>query len=290
MAATCVMYPIVAALVASEIELGPDRQWNPANDKQRDFLDTVFKVSRAEVAKIPEIESICSKNFTTINTFLKDRGFSIQLDPFFPPDIGMASVLKLAIEWLEKGTAVEVPLHASEATMFPAVRLVKGLKFLHSAQHTHDVLEIATKTGDVVYLTATDSPIVSAELAAFSARLLGSLGPSSTRYSGAVFPMVDLDHSPDISWLCMMSCADTDGNDAQIVQALQQTKFAMDEYGAKVESAVAIRMTRCAVVHEEPFVIDRPFVAMVMRPSLSQPIFVGYLDTDCWKRPQRTSL
>jgi hypothetical protein len=98
--------------------------------------------------------------------------------------------------------------------------------------------------------------------------------------------MVNLDMQPDISWLLRMSTVDQAGMPWAISQALQQTKFAMDEFGATVESAAAIGV-RCLCLPNR-YQIDRPFVAAVFRPGLKLPIFIGYLDTDCWNRPPRT--
>lgn len=285
---TSVMYPIVTALVAAEAELGPNRDWKPINDKQRRFLSNIFAPSREEATKIPEIESTSSRNHEVINEFLRSRGFSIKLDPFqSPSDFGVASVLKLALEWLEKGTKTQITAQGQGTQLYPAVHMEGGVQFFTAQGHEHQVVKLLTKSGDEVYLTMMDKPVPQDDLDITALRLLCNLSPNR-QHSKVVFPMVDLDQQPDISWLVEMWTPTNVPNEFGIVkQALQQTKFAMDEVGAKVESAVAIGMVRSVSRVAPPYRIDKPFLAVVTRPTLKQPIFVGYLDTDCWKKPVR---
>jgi len=287
MSSTAVLYPIISALVVSEKELGANRTWTAVNEKQEQFL-RLFETSRVEVAKIPEIESVCSHSHETINSFLKSKGFSIQLQPFNPVDIGVASVLKLVLEWAEKGSENSVMVEGNPSR-FPAVYIKKkGVTCHKSAGHAHPIAQLHTTNGDEVFLTAVDAPVPQDQLTARAESILSGLSTTPEAFAGVIFPMVDLDHQPDISFLLNMHTVGSDGIGARIAQALQQTQFAMDEIGAVVKSAVAMHMTRCAVLNEaDPIIINRPFLAMVRRPGLKQLIFVGYMDVDCWKRPKR---
>jgi hypothetical protein len=71
-----------------------------------------------------------------------------------------------------------------------------------------------------------------------------------------------------------------------IGQALQQTKFRMNEKGAKVESAVAMSLNRGMAVEPEPYVIDRPFVLWIERPGMAIPFFAAVLCEDVWREPK----
>jgi len=287
MSATAVLYPIISALVASEKELGPNRTWTAVNEKQEQFL-VDFQASREEVGKIPEIESICSHSHEVVNSFLKAKGFSIQLQPFNPVDIGVASVLKLVLEWAEKGSENSV-LVEGNPSRFPAVFIKeKGVSFHKAADHAHPVAQLFTKSGDEVFLTMVDAPLTQDQLTASASRILSNLSATPGIFAGVIFPMVDLDHQPDISFLVNMSTVGDDGVGARVAQAMQQTQFAMDEIGAVVKSAAAMQMARCVVLNQpDPHIINRPFLAIVRRPGLKQFIFVGYINTDCWKRPKR---
>ena len=58
-------------------------------------------------------------------------------------------------------------------------------------------------------------------------------------YRSVLFPMVDYDEHVDISWLIGMRTFDVSNSEFGISQALQQTKFKMNQLGARVKSAVA---------------------------------------------------
>ncbi len=283
---TSVVYPIISALVAAEAELGPNRQWTATNDAQQQFLATAFGPSRNEVSGIPEIESTSSRNYEVVNEFLRSRGFSIQLSPFQrPDDFGTASVLKLALEWLEKGTETQVQTQGDETQLYPAVRMNGGVRFFNAPNHPHTVVRLSTKSGDDVYLTMMDQPVSEDQLSNKAIELLGNLTYSNREFEGVIFPMVDLDVQPDITWLLSMNTTGDDGKPGIISQALQQTKFSMDEIGAKVQSAVAIAVSRG--IGPAPHRINKPFLTVVKRFGLNKPLFVGYIDTDCWKKPAR---
>lgn len=287
--ATSVLYPIVSALVSAEEELGPQRAWLAQNDAQHQFLELVHGPSRNEVNGIPELESLASQNIEAVNNFLRERGFTITLRPTGQAgDIGVASVLKLTLEWLLSGKGVELQAKGT-TNVYPGVRLQEdAVEFFESPYHLHPIVQIFTRSGDEVFLTKVSGTVSESFLRAIAGHVLSELKSSKERYDGVIFPMIDLDMQPDISWLCGLSTVGKDGVPAVISQAIQQTKFCMDEVGAKVESAVAMMVSRGIIIDApQPYVINQPFLAIVKRPSLKQPIFIGYLDTDCWKKPAR---
>jgi hypothetical protein len=95
---TRVIHPIISALIAAETELGQNRTWEGRSELQQEFI-RLFEANRAETSNIPEIENISSRDHKIINEFLRSRGFQIELQPFAPSDFGVASVLKLKLEW-----------------------------------------------------------------------------------------------------------------------------------------------------------------------------------------------
>jgi hypothetical protein len=283
---TLVNYPIVGALVATEAEIGSNRTWESENDQQAEFLRDVFGPSRDEVAGIPELKGICSRDHEVVNAFLRQNGFSIQLNPMAGIDkIAAASILKLALEWAEKGTTTNVTYDGKN---YPAVKMgAGGVRFYECHGHQNPVCVIRTKSGDDVGLTMLDSnPLTEKELALTADRIFENLQHHRGEFAGLVFPMVDLDMRPDISWLLGMKTMCADGLQGIISQALQQTRFAMDEVGARVESAAAVAVSRGMSV-PQVHVINRPFIAVVNRDGLRQNIFTGYIAPDSWKRPAR---
>ena len=298
MSNTCVIYPLTAALVKAEDILGPNRAWHANNATQSLFLEEFFDTaSRKESPSIPEIESIAAWEAETINRFLRERGFEIQLTPFrsSPNDkeFGVASVLDLLVTWLEPGN--EVPLKVSNTGAisphgekeYPAVRMVKGISFSSASQHPHPIARLQTQSDDVVYLTRLDTPPKGFDLLHYAKQLSAALTPNYD-YAGVVFPMVDLKQTVDISWLIGMQTTADNNKIATISQALQETHFSMDTKGAHAKSAVAlgIRLTHAVTRPRPDLIIDGPMLVWCERPHLTQPLFVAHVTQEDWKKPE----
>jgi len=104
----------------------------------------------------------------------------------------------------------------------------------------------------------------------------------SCRFEGVMFPMVELDMQPDIRWIHGM-----ENGSWSIEQALQQTRFRMNEKGAKVESAAAMRsICEDASAKPTPVLIDGPFLLWIERKGLDVPLFCAVLCEDAWKEPK----
>lgn len=283
---TAATYPIVAALVTAEqMEgMGPDRQWQSSNDLQRQFLEQFFKACRNEVGNIPEIESLASWNFEEVNAFLRQRGFTIQLQPFRPPDFGVASVLDLLVEWVQEGEAGTV--QGIDTRDYPAVRISQeGADFYEVDGHPHPIVALETKTGDVVYMTMLDSePAYEFDLIDQVEGLSHGMRPTYG-YGGVIFPMVDLDQRVDIRWLIGLTTRGVDGRPATITQALQQNILKINEVGARAKSAVAIEGSRGMHMPEPDLVINGPFLVWFERSHLAKPLFAGYITQEHWKNP-----
>lgn len=255
-------------------------KWAPKSRAQETFL-TYYSVARQEIREMSELESIVSDNAEVINNFLRIRGFNIKLDPFSkdPPEIGAACIFKLLLEWFQAGTKTTVRHGA-----YPAVRLDRSiLEFYSSEACDNPIVSVKTKSGDRVYMTVVDAEDVSEGLEL--AQVIQAQMKQIYEYGNVVFPMVSYDSEVDIGWIKGMKLVGGK-NSWQIKQALQQTKFRMNEIGAKVESAVAISMMRCTSVETEPdLIIDKPFLLWIMRRGQTYPLFAGYFGEADWKRP-----
>ncbi|MFA6537372.1 MAG: hypothetical protein WCT18_03140 [Patescibacteria group bacterium] len=241
--------------------------------------------TRDNLKDIPEIERCSSRDYEVINAWLASKGLTIKLDKFDPSTaMGMASYLEIKLQWLVKGTQANIK---SKNQYFPGVKLPqKAVRFFWNQEHGNIIAQILTKNGDEIFLTIAEKPMDENELQQF-AKLVTEAKTVAVAFTGINFPMIDLDHQPDISWLGGMSILDQKKNPYFISQALQQTKFSMNENGATVESGVAISARRGHSFDEKrPLIIDEPFVVVIRRPGIELPIFVGYLDDDCWKTPK----
>lgn len=72
----------------------------------------------------------------------------------------------------------------------------------------------------------------------------------------------------------------------RIRQALQETRFQMNEKGARAQSAVAIEIcVKCIQQPTPTFDITEPFYIWIERPGMSVPLFAAYVDQVDWKEP-----
>lgn len=281
MSVTVCTYPIVGAVRKADDMLGPDRIWRPRNGMQMRFVHEYY--TAADLLRIPELEAIASSSAAEINAWLAERKFDITLDPFRDDGFGTACMLDVLVSWLVTGDVR--PLQLATRTEVPGVLLKDGVSFTESKRRGI-IVSIETKNGDIVRLTREDTAPQGLDLADYVAvRASDSVVPNHD-YAGVHFPMVDLDQQPDISWLIGMSTSDEQGDPWYIAQALQQTKFKMNQFGARVKSAAAIGLMRSSAQRpKSPLVIDGPFVIEVLRPGLKRPLLVAHITPEDMKDP-----
>jgi len=265
-------------------------KWNYRNIEQEKYLKIY---ENCKGAKIPEIESKVSiGTVEPVNKFLKDKGFDIQLDQLkTPEDLAIASVLELLLKWIDVGIKGKIHYNNSEYT---GVHLESGVNVMdvgigYGISTIGPVGIINTRNKDKVLMTIpSKKPNTSFEVLDMARSLILCEKRPSEYYESynLSFPMIDLDIKPDINWLVDMWTWRTDNPDKgwNIDQALQQTKVKLNEEGCEIKEAVAIGV-RCFCASfdmKHPFVIDKPFLLVVQREGLKEPLFSAYLDIDSW--------
>lgn len=286
MSTTFVSLPITGCLVKAEDIAGAGLNWRSVSDLQCHFLEQYFASECGKVASLPDIESIVSWSIDEINQFLKNHGFDIQLeDNDDPSTFGVASVLDVLVEWPEIGALREIV--TAKGDRYEGVRLLKHNVFVQKARcHEHPIVQIRTKSGDVVNMTVSDgSPGDGFALMRSIATLRAAMEPDYTRNSAVVFPMIDLNQQVSLDWLLGMVAVRADGSEDHISQALQQNKLRMNEVGARAQSAATIAVTRGISVPSPDVVIDRPFYFWIERQGLERPLFSAYITEADWKNP-----
>lgn len=289
---TATFTPIITALVKAEDILGPNRHWRAVSPVQTNFLKKYFpkrgEIEGALVDTSPEnplkVGSIASYAAEEINSFLASKGFNITLEPFTDPgEFGTASVMDVLVKWLHPGTSTK--LVAADGQTYPAARLKRGVELGMSSISRTPVAYIDTQHPDCrVGLAVPTKPISDAfELVDFVESIRKARLHPDFQHQGLVFPKVSLDQRVNIDWIKGMSTTGDDGLPAIITQALQQTKYRMNEIGARAESAVALGITRG--MSPAPLVIDRPFVCWMEKVGVSLPLFAGYINYSDWKDP-----
>jgi len=283
---TVTVYPIAKAVLEAEnLVLGPNRVWTSTNDTQRIFIDGFLDPCRGE--NIPEIQSLASREADALNQFLREKGFSIQLQPFAKNEFGVVSILNLLVEWMTTGTITVIHTNGA-GKEFPGVRIgegEEGVTFYSAPPHEHPIVGLATKSADVVYMTMMEDPPEGFALVA-KAEELSREKNHSFEFGGLAFPMVNLNQEVNIGWLIDMRTVDKDENPVKISQALQQTKLRMNEVGARAESAAAVGLMTLGSSSPPPdHIIDQPFLMWIERPDLVTPLFVGHITQENWSNP-----
>jgi hypothetical protein len=322
----CVL-PIISALsTANNFENLKDVHWNTVNSEQELFVENLWP-NRADLdlLKNGEMRSEASRDVNVVNQFLRDNNFTIQLkdlnDSFA---FYVASILKVALEWEKEGTktTLNIPSLGNNLEVrkeFPAVKFDKkcdqNFKVYNVKNHSplsgwaghNEILEIKAKNGDLVYMMGEREYCASAaalyEFISFSPTsskcanisFLNELNHWNNQcvdknevvYDQAIFPMVAIDQEVDIKWLEKIKACSGKQERYEVVQALQQTKFQMNEKGAKVESAVAISCLKscCPSVPKKVLKIENAFYLWIMRPGMKTPVFAAYVDMDAWRVP-----
>lgn len=286
MSKTQCVYPQVGCLIAAEEILGDNRAWRPVNKEQKKFLKEAFDACKGEVKDMSELESLASWECETINTFLKEKGFDIQLEEFTDGEFGAASVLDVLVKWLIEGEKAEEK--TPEGKTFDAAKLPENtVKYYEAKGHTYPIAKLLTKEDDhFVYMTMLDKEPDQLDLVSIASKLQNSLKVNDG-YANLIFPCVDIDQKVDIEWLKYMETTSKDGRDWYISQALQQTKLRMNEKGARAQSAVAIGVRVTSMPEpKQDYIINKPFLTWFDRPGLSTPLLVGYITEEDWKRPK----
>jgi len=290
---TMVMAPINKAIDKLEEYLGLIGKWEHTNELQKHYIYNLL-CRREELRHYSDVElrAWASKIAAELNRILADEGFDIRLDDFGPDECGVVTILDVIVNWIVKG---KVDKLTYGGMTYPAVKMkptaeVDGRNKLifasqNSSSHAHPIAKIPTESGDVVYMTIADKPLADFELMG----RIDNIHQSSMQggmYDWLKFPMVDLNHETDISWLIGMNTRDKSGDPWIISQAKQQTKFKMNQYGARVKSAVAVSVVKaCVSVEEHGLLIDKPFYLWIERPSVITPTVYAYIDVPDWKDP-----
>ncbi len=273
---TVSFYTVSAAVYkAQEVVRGLTK---PVNDYQIRFITDFYHP--LDIDKIPEISSYASTSASELNKILADAGFDIRLDEFSGHAFGVVSILDLLLQWQKIGEKGKIDYK------YAGVRLDNAVTFRKSHLSYYPIACIETKNGDLLYMVIADKPLIRFSLMKTVSDIIEESVLLENVYRAVRFPTVTYNQQIDLSWLLGLQFVTKDDL-WYIGQALQQTKFELDEKGAYIKDAVAIEMVYagCALAVIEPvdMIIDKPFYLLVQRKGLRMPLFVGYFSYDTWK-------
>jgi len=269
-------------------KLGKMVNWTPANEDQYQFLRRFIGAKSLVDTLGDNLKRKADLDVNVINAWLKENGFDIQLDAMPGTAFAVASILDVLVEWVKEGDVTTV---YNEKGTFPAVSLKsehsKNVKmFINRGIYPFPVAQVETKNGDKVFMSVLDHMPNEAFALSDKVTMLQTLTNETNNIegcSGVIFPMINYDKMVNIGWIVGMQ---TGNDEYYISEALQQTKFRMNEMGARAQSAVAMSMRCGAMAEAAPWVrIDKPFVLWIERPGVALPLFIGVFAEDVWKKP-----
>lgn len=264
-------YPLFGCLDEFEKNTG-NSEWNPQNDRQFDIVEAK-KAIKLEL--IPELESISSKDVEVINKFLADRRFNIRLHPEMLQGWAAASVLNVKTKWKNEAESTEF---TKNGETFDAFSMKNGFTF-----YKNGIIEIITEGSDRLFLSMQSDVPEKLDL------WISQQDVQLTEWvyvNKIVIPKIKYNKEVDISW--MVGMANSNGD--WISQALQETRFKMDEKGSHLESAAAMYLISGSMpVQEVIYTVDEPFILWIQRPGLETPLLAAYFDKDVWVKSEKTS-
>lgn len=293
--ASAVFAPIIKALVECEgfVQGISHEGWMPSNLEQRIFLER-FYAHRHELEAFgpDELKAWVRKTAEELNQILADHKYEIRLEPW--PDnegsFGVVAIMDALARWIHPGERQQIYCK-NNGLNYPGVKITRHAHEFSSPAHPHPLLAIQAQDNYEVWMTAADEPLSGLDLVCRVQDIRDAGLHLEVSNVHGHFPMINLNQKVDIGWLKGIHAVGNDtGQPVIITQALQETKFRMNEFGAHAQSAVALGAKRC--MGPKSVYIDQPFYLWILKdmgaggPKLKNiPVFAGYLDTDCWEDP-----
>lgn len=272
-------------LVLTESE---SQYWVMRRPSDHLFLNDLAEPAIRDISRLEELKAKVGLDADTVNKFLEENGYSIRLRPWTPADnmFGVAAVQDTVCRWLEPGdleskNGREITLAGK--TGFRLRSHKHGVSFFDVGEREPAVC-IETKGRDgVIILRTDDAPLNEFELASRANLILSQVQKSNQwgrDYDGVDLPMVYFDVQPDISWLVGLK---TDRG-AEIMQAVQQVTFGMNQFGARAKQASALGATR-GISIENYYKVDGPFLVIFGRVGCKLPTFHAYVEESDFRDP-----
>lgn len=232
-----------------------------------------------------------------INTFLRENGFSIQLEPSGRENSAYAaSILDVPFEWKTPGKKVDIHLTDDKGVELrtdgkdspisvEGVKLSGDFEVMQTPKGT-PVLKIGTKGDETVYMVPAygkNLPQDAVTLRRQIDSLKTKLTASSEKYDTAQFPMVDYSKSGDIAEL---KGAEIKGTDKYLDQAKYEHILKMNEVGGRAKASAAVEMaTRWFEIEPETKDLKITGSFLIWVEKGGTPVFQAQIQPDAMKRP-----
>lgn len=282
---TLAIFPVLGCLRACEEWLEGEQQWTPVNEEQVEFLEHFIEYVGLTDALGSNLVRKASDKISVINDFLAANGFpdlKLTVEPG-PGGFCVGSVLDVLCEWLKEGDKTTI---SNEKGSFPGVKLKQGVcAYMDTDVHPFPVVKIRTKSGDVLCMSICGTLSSDKYAIHWKAETLRAI-QKPYACEGVIFPMVKYERMIDISYLKGLRTSPEIAH-WFVAEAIQKTRFRMNEFGARAQSAAAMTMRfSCCITDQKPWiVIDKPFIMWIERQGVTIPLFEGVFAEDVWENP-----
>lgn len=264
-------FTMPAALAAANALLGPMR-WagEPGRRDQTEWLGR-FPLRVVLAEKLPEIARHATVEAERHVAWLASHGWEADLKDGPPDSMFLAAVLAIGGKWTRSGRKY-VARKVSRASVFEV--------FVHDGR----VVRMPTQAPGVEFLVRqADGPMRDErELYEHSLALVETTPSSEALEEGEVdFPLVDLQTKSSAEYMLGLHTSTH-----FIAQAAEGFELKMNHLGGVARARAELMAPRGGPPPPKPRVlITEPFVVVVIKKGIPEPVFAAYVDRDSWRDP-----
>lgn len=258
--------------------------WTTTNETQVRYFERYGKSGFDLSGLANYLKGFVTKSASALNEWFAGHGWP-NMNISFPSDgLGIGSIFDLLVDWLVPGKKKDGGLGIRQGDNWvfyegAEMRPSEGLMAHTLNGYEHPMFELTTREGGwKVFLVEADGPCDPLDLPAKAADLLARDRTTYT-FQKLEFPFVQLEADVDISWMEGLA------NDGfRIDEAVKKVKLALDDKGARAQSAVAFAMRG---MESGVYKIELPFYVIFWREGLEFPAFVALSAPDSWIKARR---
>lgn len=274
---------VLGCLAAGEplMNVTPSGWWglDTAHEDQKHFLAHQLGW-RGSLDKFGEVlRSFAHFDYSQVRAKAGEWNMRIEIPSNLPAGgVYMISQYKEKIDWLFTGERVDYLFS------YPTFWLRDGLGFFMHRYSMEPVVSIATKTGDVVYVTRWSEPLSGLGILRQIEKIEENLVPSSRNYDGVQIPCISSDMDVDMSWILGIK-----NKDWFVAWAKQKILFGMNEKGFAVREETGMyTMKGISFDQPDPYVVSpkgESFLFWRRRPGVEFPLSIYQFTSEDFKDP-----
>lgn len=264
-------YTMPAALAAGDNLLGK-QEWvaNSSNNEQAEWLEKYPQ--RAKIAgSLPEIESNATDIIDQHIGWLGKRGWSAAVTKGSRGDVYLASVLSAGGKWLTPGTSYSDSTTNLKRAVLKEVFVSTAKKYARIPTQQEDIEFWVQEVGTTI--------IDSAGLAKAANEMMQEMGDDITEEGILNFPMVNLRYRKAADYMIGLRSGIN-----EVTQADEGYELKMNHLAGRAKAKAEVAVSR-GIDMKPLLTINGPFLVLVVKEGVNEPLFAAYVDRDSWRDP-----